>query len=184
MSAGDHLGKYAQGWTGGEAETILSAAADEFVFDDPNAGQIAKADFKDYLGGLKAAVSGIRGADFQGPFMDLSEVVTQEEAGVITAWCWWAIPGTELKGGGLIKVGADEREVQATFKDRRWVFPRDNCVLLPVANTTAELVARYIGERLRGDLMSRTGVRPYRVQVSLDENNGQWAICELRDESS
>jgi len=84
----------------------------------------------------------------------------------------------------LIKVVADEREVQATFKDRRWVFPRDNCVLLPVANTTAELVARYIGERLRGDLMSRTGVRPYRVQVSLDENNGQWAICELRDESS
>lgn len=107
MSAGDHLGKYAQGWSAGEADTILSAVAEEFVFDDPNAGRISKADLKDYLGGLKATVAGIRGADFQGPLMDLSEVVTQEEEGVITAWCWWAIPGTELKGAGLIKAGAD-----------------------------------------------------------------------------
>jgi 6-pyruvoyltetrahydropterin/6-carboxytetrahydropterin synthase len=79
----------------------------------------------------------------------------------------------------LIKVRADEREVEATFEDRRWIFPRDNCVLLPVPNTTAELVARYIGELLREDLQSRTGVRPHKVQVALDENNGQWAICEL-----
>lgn len=79
----------------------------------------------------------------------------------------------------LIEVRADECEVEATFEDRRWVFPRDNCALLPVPNTTAELVARYIGELLCKDLQSRTGVRPHRVQVALDENNGQWAICEL-----
>lgn len=79
----------------------------------------------------------------------------------------------------LIAVRADEREVEATFEDRRWVFPRDNCVLLPVTNTTAELVARYIAELLREDLQARTGVRPHRIQVAIDENNGQWAICEL-----
>lgn len=79
----------------------------------------------------------------------------------------------------LIKVRTDEREVEATFKDRRWVFPRDNCALLPVANTTAELVARYIGELLREDLRARTGVRPHSVEVGVDENNGQWAFCKL-----
>jgi len=37
--------------------------------------------------------------------MELSEVLTQEDEGVLTAWCWWSIPGTELKGSGLIKAG-------------------------------------------------------------------------------
>ncbi|RIK61697.1 MAG: 6-pyruvoyl tetrahydrobiopterin synthase, partial [Planctomycetota bacterium] len=48
----------------------------------------------------------------------------------------------------LIQVTADEREVTATFEDRRWIFPREDCALLPVANTTAELVAHYLGLRL------------------------------------
>ncbi len=26
---------------------------------------------------------------------------------MVTAWCWWEVPGTELRGGGLIKVGAE-----------------------------------------------------------------------------
>ena len=41
-----------------------------------------------------------------------------------------------------IRVLADEREVAVTFEDRRWVFPRCDCVLLPLPNTTAELLAR------------------------------------------
>jgi hypothetical protein len=39
--------------------------------------------------------------------MELSEVVTEEKEGVLTAWCWWAIPGTQIKGSGLIKVGSE-----------------------------------------------------------------------------
>jgi hypothetical protein len=38
--------------------------------------------------------------------MALTEVVTHEEEGVLTAWCWWAIPGTSIKGSGLIKINA------------------------------------------------------------------------------
>jgi 6-pyruvoyltetrahydropterin/6-carboxytetrahydropterin synthase len=56
-----------------------------------------------------------------------------------------------------IKVVADSREVTATFEDRRWVFPLGDCVLLPVPNTTAELVARYIGERLLVDIEQKLG---------------------------
>lgn len=82
----------------------------------------------------------------------------------------------------LIKVRADEKEVEAVFEDRRWVFPRCDVVLLPVSNTTAELVARYIGRRLLDDLQARTGVRPHRVQVAIDENNNQWGVCELTGE--
>src|ERR1700681_3967613 len=42
-------------------------------------------------------------------------------------------------GHPLIRVVADDREVEAIFRDRRWVFPRCDCVLLPLANTTSEL---------------------------------------------
>jgi 6-pyruvoyltetrahydropterin/6-carboxytetrahydropterin synthase len=69
-----------------------------------------------------------------------------------------------------------------TFEDRRWLFPRGDCVLLPVANTTAELLARYIGRRLLDELQKRTGSRPRWIRVAVDENFGQWGVCELIDE--
>lgn len=78
----------------------------------------------------------------------------------------------------LIKVDDGEREVEVTFRDRRWVFPRGDCVLLPIANTTAELLAKYIGERLLGDLQSSTGVRLRMTRIGVDENNGQWGVWE------
>ena len=82
----------------------------------------------------------------------------------------------------LIQVIAGEREVEVTFEDRRWVFPLCDCVLLPVANTTAELIARHIGLQLLDDLQQRVGTRPQVVRVGVDENHGQWGICELRDQ--
>ena len=78
-----------------------------------------------------------------------------------------------------IRVAVDDREVVVTFEDRRWVFPRGDCVLLPVANTTAELLAQYVGRRLADDLENRTGTRPERMRVAVDENNGQWGAWEI-----
>ena len=80
-----------------------------------------------------------------------------------------------------IKVVADETSVEVTFEDRRWVFPRGDCILLPVANTTTELLGRYIGRRLLDDLQRRTGSRPSLVRIEVDECFGQAAVCELRD---
>ena len=107
MSAADHLGTYAEGWTKGDADTILKAVSNDYIFDDPNAGNIAKSKFAEYLSGVKETVRSLRGGNLPEPFMELSEIVTQENEGVLTAWCWWAIPGTNIKGSGLIKVGAD-----------------------------------------------------------------------------
>lgn len=82
----------------------------------------------------------------------------------------------------LIKVVASQHEIEATFEDRRWVFPRGDCVLLPVANTTAELLARYIGTRLAEQLGTDLGWRPDRLEVEVDECEGQIGICELGSE--
>ena len=107
MNAADHLGVYAEGWTKGDAETILRAVTDSFTFDDPNAGTIPKSKFVDYLSGMRETVRSLCGGNLPDPFLELSEVVTQESDGMLTAWCWWAVPGTELKGSGLIKVGSE-----------------------------------------------------------------------------
>ncbi len=54
------------------------------------------------------------------------------------------------------------------------MFPRGDCILLPVPNTTAELMARYIGQRLLDELVQRGAARPSRLLVGVDENTGQW----------
>ena len=81
-----------------------------------------------------------------------------------------------------IKVEADETRVEVTFQDRRWVFPRDDCVLLPLANTTTELLARHIGRKLSDRLTQRTGVHPQLLRVEVDECNGQIGVYELSGE--
>lgn len=107
MGAAEHLGVYAEGWTNGDADTILKATAGSYTLNDPDAGVIPKKELAQYLAGLKDKVKAARKGSLPKPFMELSEVVTLENQGVITAWCWWAVPGTNLKGGGLIKVGPD-----------------------------------------------------------------------------
>lgn len=78
-----------------------------------------------------------------------------------------------------IRVRADETSVEATFAERRWIFPRGDCKLLPVANTTAELLARYIGQRLLADLAAAKGIRTERLQIEVDECYGQAAVCMI-----
>ena len=76
----------------------------------------------------------------------------------------------------LIKVEQNGGEILVTFRERRWVFPSDDCVLLPVANTTAELLARYIGHQLRGALADEPHSGAWALTVQVDENQGQWGI--------
>ncbi|MGH7136580.1 MAG: 6-pyruvoyl trahydropterin synthase family protein [Pirellulales bacterium] len=79
----------------------------------------------------------------------------------------------------LIRVTAEEKSVTAVFEDRRWVFPRGDCVLLPVPNTTAEQLARYIGGRLLAELAARGLPKPERISIEVDECEGQSAVCEI-----
>lgn len=107
MSKADHLAAYAEGWTTGNSDKIISALADNFVLDDPNHGRVAKREMAAYLDGMKATVRELRGGKDEDQLLALSEVLTGEEDGELTAWCWWTAPGTSIKGGGLIKVSDD-----------------------------------------------------------------------------
>ena len=77
-----------------------------------------------------------------------------------------------------IKVRVDGDEVEVTFEDRRWLFPLDGCKLLPLANTTTELLARHIGLELIKRLRDR-GIKGLQsIKIGVDENGGQWGIWD------
>lgn len=78
----------------------------------------------------------------------------------------------------MIMVRVEGDSVEVNFKERRWVFPLGDCILLPVANTTTELLAQYIGMRFADQLEKRTGARPGYLKVAVDENLGQWGVWE------
>jgi 6-pyruvoyltetrahydropterin/6-carboxytetrahydropterin synthase len=81
-----------------------------------------------------------------------------------------------------IKVTVESGEVQARFEQRRWLFPREDCVILPVANTTAELLAKYLADQLLARLDQQKIHRPVSLRMGVDENNGQWAIYEWSEQ--
>lgn len=64
------------------------------------------------------------------------------------------------------------------YQDRYWSFPRNECALLPIANTTAELLANYIAGRLREALTSRGLALPRIMRVEVEESFGQSAEVE------
>lgn len=72
---------------------------------------------------------------------------------------------------------ADQPEVEARFENRRWVFPAEDCVLLPIDNTTAERLAEWIAGELAPVLAAHGGGRLLdELQIEVEENFGQWAI--------
>lgn len=78
-----------------------------------------------------------------------------------------------------ILVSSEATETTVRFRERRWVFPNDDCVVLPVVNTTAEEIARVIAERVIAKTFDRFGSALTRIEVAVDENHGQWGICRM-----
>jgi len=68
--------------------------------------------------------------------------------------------------------------VNISYRERRWVFPRGDCVLLAIENTTAELLAKYLAGRLLDAIIGEFGLTPERLSVEVEENVGQSAVYE------
>jgi 6-pyruvoyltetrahydropterin/6-carboxytetrahydropterin synthase len=86
-------------------------------------------------------------------------------------------------GNPHIAVEERPQGVHVRYRDREWLFPREDCVLLPIENTTAELLARYIAHRLLDDLHRQNQFQPDVLRVEVEENIGQSATYEWRSAS-
>ena len=80
-------------------------------------------------------------------------------------------------------VEVTEENVRITSDEKEWVIPRDDCVLLPIENTTAELLARWVSGQLSEKLEAKLGQLPRVLRVEVFESPGQSATIELRNEA-
>jgi 6-pyruvoyltetrahydropterin/6-carboxytetrahydropterin synthase len=75
----------------------------------------------------------------------------------------------------LIRMRQAGVEVEAIYRNKRYVFPASDVVLLPIPNTTAEMLAWWIAQELRQSL----GALPpgaSAIEVEVDESFGQRAF--------
>jgi len=82
-------------------------------------------------------------------------------------------------GHPSIHIVTGDREIEARFADRRWVLPQSDCLLLPIANTTTELLAGYVARRLLEELQAAGEGSPASVRIELTEGGGFSAACEI-----
>jgi 6-pyruvoyltetrahydropterin/6-carboxytetrahydropterin synthase len=61
----------------------------------------------------------------------------------------------------------------------RYVFPRRDCALLPVPNTTVEMIAQMLTERLQAELDASGAKGLSAIEMEVEENFGQSAVYRL-----
>jgi 6-pyruvoyltetrahydropterin/6-carboxytetrahydropterin synthase len=61
----------------------------------------------------------------------------------------------------------------------RYVFPRRDCALLPIPNTTVEMLAQLLTERLHGELTSMGARGLTAIEMEVEENFGQSAVYRV-----
>lgn len=62
---------------------------------------------------------------------------------------------------------------------QRFVFPLSNCALLPISNTTAEIVAEYLAYRVREDLLREGLSHLDAIEIEVEESPGQSGYFRL-----
>lgn len=65
------------------------------------------------------------------------------------------------------------------FGTKMWSFPKEDCVRLPIANTTTELLAKWFAGRLTTELEKQYGYTPEVMRVEVEEATGQSATYAI-----
>ena len=79
----------------------------------------------------------------------------------------------------LVLTTEGDRMVVDYLGTRQFVFPASNCALLPISNTTAEMIAEYLAYRLRDDLRKEGLAHLEAIEVEVEESIGQAGYFRL-----
>ena len=78
-----------------------------------------------------------------------------------------------------LTIASDAETVRVAFDGRpRYLFPARDCVILPIPNTTVEMLAQYLSGRVRTELAAVGGggaVHLTAIEIEVEENFGQSA---------
>jgi len=73
----------------------------------------------------------------------------------------------------LLEIDEREKTWAIRFQDRGYVLPKSDVVALPIENTTAEVLAEYIAERVIARLQEHRHANITRICVDVEEMPGQ-----------
>jgi len=72
-----------------------------------------------------------------------------------------------------------DRVLVDVFGEPKYVFPRRDCAILPIGNSTAEKLAELLALQLREELGASGARGLERLEVEVEESPGQTATCTL-----
>jgi 6-pyruvoyltetrahydropterin/6-carboxytetrahydropterin synthase len=73
-----------------------------------------------------------------------------------------------------VRVDADDEQVRVMVKGAlRYLFPRRDCALLPIENTTVEMLAHWLAHRVRDELHASGATNLTAIEIEVEENFGQ-----------
>ena len=79
-----------------------------------------------------------------------------------------------------IKVAVDGDIVDVSVDGKpRYVFPKKDCALLPIPNTTVEMIAKLLTGRLKAEIDRMGGTRVTAIEMEVEENFGQSAVYRV-----
>ena len=79
-----------------------------------------------------------------------------------------------------VQVAEDGDTVRVAYEGKpRYVFPRNDCALLPITNTTVEMLAEMLTDRLRAELEATGGRGITAIEMEVEENFGQSAVYRV-----
>jgi 6-pyruvoyltetrahydropterin/6-carboxytetrahydropterin synthase len=77
----------------------------------------------------------------------------------------------------LLKVRRSAAGCEVRYKNQRLLLPRQDVILLPIANTSTELIAEYLAGRLRRRIQQEfPQARLSVIEVAVEESRGQRGV--------
>jgi 6-pyruvoyltetrahydropterin/6-carboxytetrahydropterin synthase len=71
----------------------------------------------------------------------------------------------------------DDGLLEVQSYERQFILSRESCILLPIPNTTAEMLAKHISDRLLEELEGQNALGNLRMlEVAVEEADNQWGI--------
>ena len=75
-----------------------------------------------------------------------------------------------------ISVRTNVREVEILYKKQKLLLPRGDVILLPIVNTSTELLAEYIARQIKRKVRQKFAAKIRYMEVAVEEARGQRGI--------
>ena len=79
-----------------------------------------------------------------------------------------------------VQVTEEAESIKVAYEGKqRYLFPKSDCALLPLPNTTVEMLAELLANRLRATLENMGARGLTRIEMEIEENFGQSAVYRV-----